>query len=294
MFIPTSGRKVWRFKYKLNGKEKLVDIGKYSRTGSYGLKEAREVRNELRAMLSQGVDPALAKIQSKNLKVITTITPVDIDLVIDPIVKRGALEVAERALSRIGAVFRYAIHKGWATDNPSFGKNEFLPSLKVKHMAHLSEDELPVFLNELEEYQGDFICKHAVKFTLLTHVRTDEIRFAEWDEVSLDTGMWSIPPERMKMNIAQIIPLSNQAVEILQAIKPITGQGKYIFASLQGTSKPISENGMLSVIYRMGYKGITTVHGFRAAYSTTANKTLKFRADVVEASLAHKVKDPVR
>ena len=156
LYVPTSGRKVWRFKYKLNRKEKLVSIGRYSRTGSYTLKEAREIRNELRAILSQGVDPALAKVLSKNPqgktfreaalewiafksipntkrcwkpthskavlrslensvfqvigdRVISTITPVDIDIVIDPIVKRGALEVAERALSRIGAVFRYAI-----------------------------------------------------------------------------------------------------------------------------------------------------------------------------------------
>jgi integrase len=183
---------------------------------------------------------------------------------------------------------------GQPPSNPSLGKNEFLPSRKVKHMAHLSENELPKFLRDLEEYEGDFICKNAVMFTLLTHVRTDEIRFAEWQEINLDTAIWSIPPERMKMNIAQTIPLSTQAVTILKAIQPITGHGKYIFASLLGTGKPISENGMLSVIYRMGYKGITRIHGFRAAYSTIANETLKFRSDVVEASLAHKVKNPVR
>jgi len=138
------------------------------------------------------------------------------------------------------------------------------------------------------------VCKSAVEFTLLTHVRTDEIRFAEWEEIDLKNGYWSIPAERMKINISQTIPLSMQAIEILERLKLITGQRKYVFASLVSSGKPISENGMLSVIYRMGYKGKATVHGFRGTYSTIANEVLKFRPDVVEASLAHKVKDPVR
>ena len=129
---------------------------------------------------------------------------------------------------------------------------------------------------------------------MLTHLRTDEIRFTEWSEIDFDTALWSIPPKRMKMKIAQTIPLSTQAIEILKSIKLITGQGKYVFASLLGTGKPISENGMLSVVYRMGYKGKTTIHGFRGTFSTIANEVLKFRPDVIEASLAHKVKDPVR
>ena len=123
----------------------------------------------------------------------STVTSADIDQIIDPIVARGALEVAERVLSRISAVFRYGIHKGWAIDNPALGKNEFLPSRKVQHMAHLSAEQLPPFLKDLENYQGDFICKNAVLFTLLTHLRTDEIRFTEWSEIDFDTALWSIP-----------------------------------------------------------------------------------------------------
>jgi integrase len=338
LFVPTSGKKVWRFKYRFNNKEKLLVIGKYP---SVSLKEARERRDEYRTLLSEGVDPsqvrqnvknpegktykevALEWIAFKSLpntkrcwkpshskavlrsldnevfpvignRVITTITPDDIDYIIDPIVKRGALEVAERALSRMNAVFRYGIYKGWTNNNPSLGKNEFLPSRKVRHMAHLTAEQLPIFLTDLEKYQGDFICKKAVQFALLTLIRTDELRFMEWDEIDLEAGLLSIPAERMKMNIAQTIPLSTQAVEILNSVKSITGQDKYVFTSLVGTGKPISENGMLSVIYRMGYKGKTTIHGFRHTYSTIANEVLKFRPDVIEASLAHKVKDPIR
>jgi len=97
------------------------------------------------------------------------------------------------------------------------------------------------------------------------------------------------------MKISQTIPLSWQAIELLEKIKPITEGSKYIFASLQAMSKPISENGMLSVIYNMGWKGKTTVHGVaRSTFSTIANETLKMRPDAIEATLAHKVKDPVR
>lgn len=338
LYVPPSGRKVWRFKYKFNGKECLITFGKYP---NKELKEARQKRNDYLEMLAEGVNPAAFKKQTKNPegktfkeaanewiefksipdtkrcwkpthtkavmkflerevypligdKVVTTIISKDIDEIIEPIVRRGALEVAERALSRTKAVFRFALHKGYAEINPAIGKNEFLPSRKVQHMTHLAQDQLPRFLWDLENYQGDFVCKNAVLFTLLTHVRTDEIRFAEWEEIDLDKGLWSIPPERMKMNIAQTVPLSNQAADILKSLKPVTGKSKYIFASLLGTGKPISENGMLSVIYRMGYKGKTTVHGFRGTFSTIANEQLKFRPDVVEASLAHKVNDPVR
>lgn len=331
-------KKTWRFKYSFNKVEKLISIGGYP---ALSLSDARNKRDEFRALILEGINPSDVRKQNKNPegksfkeaaiewiefksipdtkrcwkpthsaavlktlqrevfptigdKVITTIASEDIDSVINPIVSRGALEVAERALSRINAVFRYAMHKGYTFENPALGKNEFLPSRKVQHMAHLTLDQLPKFLWDLENYQGDFVCKNAVLFTMLTHVRTDEIRFAEWEEIDLDNALWSIPPERMKMNIAQTVPLSTQALEILQSLKPITGRSKFVFASLVGTGKPISENGMLSVIYRMGYKGKTTVHGFRGTFSTIGNEILKFRPDVVEASLAHKVKDPVR
>lgn len=338
LYVPPSGRKVWRFKYRFHGKECLVTIGKFP---TLKLKDARRSRNEYLLMLDNGENPAEVKRLKKNpegmsfkevaqewidfksipntkrcwkpshskavlrsldneafpflgSRVISTITPYDIDYVLNPIIKRGALEVAERILSRINAVFRYGIHKGYCVDNPALGKNEYLPARKVQHMAHLSLKDLPQFLEDLENYVGDIVCKSAVQFTLLTHVRTDEIRFSEWEEIDFENAYWSIPAKRMKMNIAQTIPLSTQAIEILKRLILITGQSKYIFASLVKTDKPISENGMLSVIYRMGYKGKATVHGFRGTYSTIANEVLKFRPDVVEASLAHKVKDPVR
>lgn len=338
LYIPISGNKVWRFKYRYNNKEELITIGKHS---VVNLKLARAKRNEFLSQLAEGKNPAQLKRISKNpegrtfaeaafawiefksiigskrcwkptyaasvLKslqkeafsvigghTLPSITPSDVDAVIDPIVARSALDVAERTLSKINAVFRFGINKGWAINNPAQGKSEFLPTKEIQHMKYLTESQLPEFLSKLENYQGDFVCKSAVQFVLLTHVRTDEIRFSEWEEIDFEASVWSIPAERMKMNVAQTIPLSRQALTILHNLKLITGNSKYIFMSLTKTIQPISENGMLSVIYRMGYRGVTTTHGLRSTFSTIANETLKFRPDVVEASLAHKVKDPVR
>lgn len=227
-------------------------------------------------------------------RIIFTINDDDIEAILKPIQDRGTYEVLGRTLNRIDAVFKYAKNKKWCDINPAYGKAEYLPVKSVQHMNSVKENELPEFLNDLANYEGNIICKSAVEFVLLTHIRTDEIRFTQWEEIDLEKKLLMIPADRMKMPIAQTVPLSNQAIELLEKIKPITGSSKYVFASLLAMSKPISENGMLSVIYNMGWKGRTTVHGLRSTFSTIANETLKMRPDVVEASLAHKINDPVR
>lgn len=228
-------------------------------------------------------------------RIIHTLTSNDIDAVTDPIQERGKLEILDRTLKRIDSIFRYAKFKKWCEHNPASGRGEYLAKGKVKHMNFLKEKDLPKFLHDLGNYQGNIVCKSAVEFVLLTHVRTKELRFTEWKEIDFDNKLWHIPAHRMKMEIAQTIPLPTQAIELLERLRPVTGESNYIFASLLAMSKPISENGMLSVIYNMGWKGKTTIHGVaRSTFSTIANEKLKLRPDVIEAALAHKVKDPVR
>lgn len=226
--------------------------------------------------------------------VITTITIDDIERVLDPISNRGALDVLNRVLGRIEAIFRYGKVKRWCTHNPAEGLREVQPIRKTQHMKYIKREDLQNFLIDLDNYQGDYVCKSAVKFVLLTHLRTKEIRGLEWEFIDFEKRLINIPARVMKMDIPQTVPLSNQALELLESLKPITGSSKYVFASLIKMSQPISENGMLSVIYRMGYKGKTTVHGLRSTFSTIANEILRFRPDAIEAALAHKVVDPVR
>lgn len=188
-------------------------------------------------------------------RIIHTLTSDDIDTVTNPIQERGALEVLGRTMNRIDSIFRYGIFKKWCDSNPASGRGEYLAKRKIKHMNFINEKNLSVFLNDLENYRGNIICRSAVEFILLTHVRTKKLRFTEWSEIDHDAKLWNIPASRMKMDVAQTVPLSKQAIEILEMLKPITGDSKYVFASLMAMGKPISENGMLSVIYNMSWKG---------------------------------------
>ncbi|HFC93542.1 MAG TPA: DUF4102 domain-containing protein [Leucothrix mucor] len=227
-------------------------------------------------------------------KKIHLVTTHDIDQVIATLQERGAIEVANRTLKKIEAVFRFGIYKKWCAENPALGRGEFLETRKVKHHKHLLEKDVGAFLRDLDNYAGNFVCKSALAFVVVTYLRTKEVRKAKWEEIDFKNNQWNIPADRMKMGISQTVPLCTQAIEILESVKAITGNSQYIFASLTAMSKPISENGMLSVLYNMGYKGKTTVHGFRGTFSTIANESLRFRRDVIEASLGHKVDDPVR
>jgi len=225
---------------------------------------------------------------------IENITIDDVESVLEPIKNRGALEVLSRALGRMEAVFRYGKVKRWCTHNPADGLKEIQPSRKVKHMEYIKRGDLPQFLRDLSNYNGDFICKSATQFVLLTHLRTKEIRGLEWAFVDVDNKVLNMTADVMKMGISQTVPLSKQALFLLESLRPVTGSSPYVFASLVKMSHPISEAGMLSVIKRMGYQSKTTIHGLRSTFSTIANEELKFRPDVVESALAHKVVDPVR
>ncbi len=199
-------------------------------------------------------------------RIIHTLVSADVDAVIDPIQGKGALEVSERTLHRISAIFRYGMFKQWCDSNPAIGRGEFLERHELQRMKHIEEKDLPKFIHDLENYQGNFVCKSAIQFVLLTYARTND----EWSEIDYEAKQWNIPAERMKMGISQTIPLCTQAIELLESIKPITGSSNFIFASMIAMQKPISANGMLSALYNMGYKGKTTIHGLRGTYSTIA------------------------
>ena len=207
--------------------------------------------------------------------------------------KRGALEVAARLLQRCSAVFRYAIQTGRVESNPVTDLQGALKTKKVKHQPALSRAELPEFLDKLENYDGNTITQLALKLIILTFVRTGELRGATWNEFDLENAEWRIPAERMKMRAEHVVPLSEQAIEILNELKLITGKHELVFPSRQTWKKAMSENTMLFAMYRMGYHGIATVHGFRATASTILNES-GFKPDVIERQLAHVERNKVR
>lgn len=212
---------------------------------------------------------------------------------------RGTFETRGRILQRVRAVFAYAIASGRSRHNPAAEISGALaPRPKVKHFAALSEKELPEFLRALNEYQerakSSPIVFAATRLLAYTFVRTGEVRGAQWGEFDLDAGLWVIPAERMKAREPHTVPLSRQAVEIIRALQPLTGHLPTLFPSRNRDGGIISENTVLKVIERIGYKGRMTGHGFRSIASTYLNNLGTIRPDMIEAQLAHGDKDQVR
>jgi len=207
--------------------------------------------------------------------------------------KRGALEVASRILQRCSAVFRYAIQTGKAEHNPVTDLQSALKTKKVEHLPALKRADLPEFLEKLKVYDGLTITRLALKLVVLTFVRSGELRGAQWNEFDFENNEWRIPAERMKMRAEHVVPLSEQAIEILNELKLLTGKHDLVFPSDRSWRKPISENTMLYAMYRMGYHGRATVHGFRATASTILNES-GFKPDVIERQLAHIERNKVR
>lgn len=208
--------------------------------------------------------------------------------------KRDALDLSHRLLQRCGQIFRYAIATGRAERDIAADLRGALKTRKQKHLAHLSEDQLPEFFSILEVYDGDLQTKLGLKLLILTFVRSGELRGAKWEEINFEKAEWRIPAERMKMKEPHIVPLSKQAFSILQQLKQVNGSRPFIFPN---SNKPnahfISENTLLYALYRMGYHSLTTVHGFRATASTILNEH-SFSSDVIERQLAHGERNKVR
>lgn len=224
---------------------------------------------------------------------ISEITAPELLAVLRKVEKRGALETAQRLLQRSGAVFRYAIVTHRAERNPAFDVRGSIKQPKRKNYAALSAADLPEYLRKLEAYDGQPLTKLALKLLALTFVRSGELRGAEWSEIDFDKAEWRIPAERMKMRAAHIVPLSRQALAMLEDLKTLSGNGKLLFPSQSKADQPMSENTMLYALYRMGYHSRATGHGFRATASTILNEQ-GWKADAIERQLAHAERNKVR
>jgi integrase len=207
---------------------------------------------------------------------------------------RGALELAHRLRAIAGQVFRYAVATGRAERDPSGDLRGALPPPKVKHHAAITDPKnVAPFLRALDDYQGGFVVKCALRLAPMFFVRPGELRHAEWVEINLDEAVWNIPASKMKMKQAHIVPLCNQAIEILKGLREYTGAGRYVFPSVRTHSRPMSENTVNAALRHAGYdKDTMTGHGFRAMARTILDEVLQVRPDYIEHQLAHAVRDP--
>jgi integrase len=214
--------------------------------------------------------------------------------VLRKIESRGAHETRQRAQQRAGAVFRYAIATGRAQRNPAadFGSDAFTPP-RVTHRAAVSRKELPTLLQKINGYDGEATTRLALRLLLLTFVRTGELRGAEWSEFDTDAAEWRIPAERMKMRESHVVPLSRQALAILEELRALTGSERYLFPQRAYPDRVMSENTLLYALYRLGFHSRMTGHGVRAVASTILNET-GFPPDMIERQLAHAERNKVR
>ena len=221
-------------------------------------------------------------------RTLVSITPRELKQVVQSIEATGAGDTAARVLQRVKAIYRWALTQDRIDSNPMVDvvPTEVLKPHKVMHRLALPEREVPAFLANLAQYDGDTVTTNALRLLMLTAVRPGELRGARWVEFDLAGAVWLIPAERMKMKIEHRVPLSRQALAVLQAMQPLTGNKELVFPSPSYPGKPLSENTFNSALARMGYKGIATAHGFRALLSTVANEA-GWDADVIERQLAH-------
>ncbi|SOD42607.1 tyrosine-type recombinase/integrase [Nitrosovibrio sp. Nv4] len=207
---------------------------------------------------------------------------------------RGAYDLAHRVLQVCGQVFRYGIATGRCSRNLSTDLRGALTPHKKQHQSAVRSEELPELLRAIAGYDeiGDKQTRLALQLLAQTFVRTNELIGAEWVEFDLDNALWVIPAERMKMKAEHIVPLSKQALPMLAELKEISSGSRFVFPG-RNRDKPISNNTMLFALYRLGYKGKMTGHGFRAVASTILNET-GFNPDVIERQLAHCERNEVR
>lgn len=213
---------------------------------------------------------------------------------------RGAVETAYRALKAAGAVFRHGVQHGYCESDPTRDLKGAVMLPVAEHRAAVTDPvKLGELLRAIDAYQGTPVVRAALALAPLVFLRPGELRKAEWSEFDLDGAVWTIPSARMKGRLkaklngpAHVVPLAPQAVAILRDLHPLTGAGHFVFPNPLTPDRPLSDNGVLSALRRMGFgKDEMTGHGFRATARTITVERLGIAPEVVEAQLAHAVGD---
>jgi integrase len=328
LYVSPKGAKVWRLAYRINGKPQTLVIGPYP---GVSLAEARQKREEAKAVLRAGQDPGAARKATRKAvtltdahglywggrkdlspsylenerrafemhvqpslggKVMAGITRADVLATLNTLDARGKHDYVRKVRMWLAQLWDWAIEQGHATENPprsikperAFGKRS------VEHFAALDLREVPAFMERLK-LEGDLQSVLALRLLALTWVRTNELRFMRWDEISADT--WLIPAGKMKRRREHVVPLSTAAQDLLKVLKPRAGSSVYVFPADHRPDRPISENAILALLARMGYKGRMTGHGVRTIASTWAHEN-GYLSDAVEFQLSHVPENKVK
>jgi len=230
------------------------------------------------------------------------VSPDNVLKVVDALLRDGKVETARRARQRLDAMLEWAqLRRGLPSNPAAATRRAFTKKAKQArrqhpktHFAAVPLEDVPQLVRALRGYTGGLVSTSFVWFVARTACRTGEARFATWDEFDLDRGVWSLPASRMKAGKEHTVPLAPAVVALLRTLKPITGKRPYVFTHPTKHDKPVSENLILYVVKAIGFDGRMTGHGWRTLFSTWANESKKYRADVIERCLAHGEDNRVR
>lgn len=332
LLVRPSGTKVWQYPYKLHDKYNVYTIGQYPEITTAKaremLKEAKKLVLSGIAPIETKATHKLAKGEANSFgfigqewlhkqlwvkkhklnitrqlerdvffylgnRPIRAVTLQEITTVLKRIEDRDALDVAKRTAQHCVKIFDFAMLLGKCDNNPAIRLSRTIKSREVKNRPCLTEPQLPEFLRKLDLYHGTKIVRLAMNLLMLTIVRPGELRGAKWEEFDLKKMDWRIPAERMKMKRLHIVPLSKQALTIIEEVREISGSCDLLFPGKDAT-KPISDVTLTKCLRLLGYKqGQVTPHGMRATASTILNEN-SFNDDWIECQLAHRPQNKVR
>ena len=340
LLVETNGSKLWRLRYFFDNKEKMLSLGAFPEVT---IAQARTKRDDARATLASGIDPARKREQDKAAaeiaasntfgviaveyidrliaegsaeativknrwllqdlcaplakRPITEITAHEILLLLQRYEKLGRRETAHRLRGTIGSVFRLAIRTQRAINDPTSALKGALLRVEVTNRAAITDEEqLGALMANIHAYDGWPTLRSAMLLLALTMVRPGEVRYMRKTEIDRKKATWRIPPERMKMRRPFQVPLSRQALAIIEDAWGYTRDEKgLLFPSIRSPVKPLSENAFNSALRRMGYtQEEMTAHGFRSTASTILNERRAANPEVIEMALAHQDEDQVR
>ena len=237
--------------------------------------------------LEKDVFPAIGEIPIQQIKARTLVEA------LEPIKARGALETVRRLVQCINEIIIYAVNTGLIDANPASVIGMAFEKPKKQNMPTLRPEELPKLMRSLVMSNLSVPTRCLIEWQLLSLVRPSEASGARWAEIDLNAKLWTIPAERMKAKREHIVPLSPQAIEILEIMKPISAHRKFIFPSRNDHNKPMNSQTANAALKRIGYAGKLVAHGLRSIASTAMNEE-GFNPDVIEAALSHNDKNEVR
>ncbi|PHI29758.1 integrase domain-containing protein [Budvicia aquatica] len=243
--------------------------------------------NDIWRSLEKDVFPMIGNLAIADIKARTLVQA------IEPVQARGALETVRRLCQRINEVMIYAMNVGLIDAAPSVNISKAFEKPQKKHMPSIRPEQLPELMQTMRLASIELPTRSLFMWQLFTLTRPAEASGTRWDEIDLDARLWRIPAGRMKMNREHIIPLSEQALNILERMKPFSGHREYVFTSRIKPTQPMNSQTVNAALKRAGFGGVLVSHGLRSIGSTALNEE-GFDSDVIEAALAHVDKNEVR